>query len=224
MITAFIILLLTGWGWTVSRTNSPVVFPTAGAAGAMASKRKQFAGLQTLFVKRAAPVWPFPLKAWANELGLKQNLSEGMSSFIIWLNSLSDAQVDDFARGLAQFFDAQGLDAAWLLECASHDDDAILSVLMEMLEWYALAVQSGQNLQQYIWQPGNRAFVRQLYARLVEVGLASTPGDLLWASEKQRYVHMLQAIQTAAQQQRASVMALVFELLARHGDTGLNWS
>ena len=184
------------------------------------------AGLAWMMVKPAwRPKLGRQLKSWASEPGrvkqaaLDTHLPEETLHFNAWLGGLSDDQADDFARDLAVFCRSRNLDLAWLFDPNAAAE--IKAVLQDVATLYGMAIYRGQELQPLIllqaWQadphrPAHRAFARALYVRLMEAGLASAPAGLLLASDKARYAHMIQAIQSAATHNRSTVVSLVAEL------------
>jgi hypothetical protein len=235
MLTLLIFLNLIGIGRLLERKNQHLLFSTHASQkkNLRSSSRLQslaqngWSQFMAVFIK---PVLPGQnLFYWARDMARQ---SEGWNarrlpaetiSFVLWLNSLPQPQVDRFEQELDVFCRSLGLELAWFLDPlawsgSSDPANALIPSIQDVVALYALSVQRGQSLQALVvlhnWQPQDHELTGAIYTRLSEAGLVSTPGLLMWASEEQRYAHMTQSIQTASVQQRAGLLALLDELLA----------
>ncbi len=167
------------------------------------------------------------LKAWAAEAELAKKtaqdktLPEESVGLTTWLAGLSDEQAAHFANELAAFCRSQNLALAWLFDAKTSDE--IKDILESVVILYSLAIWKGRKAQPiaafHAWQTApkkeeNRIFARKLYIKIVEAGMANSPAEMFLASEKEREAHILKAIQDAANQNRAAVLALAAEAYA----------
>ncbi|MBI4772033.1 MAG: hypothetical protein HY784_16860 [Chloroflexi bacterium] len=211
---------------TLSKNASQVAAATKTVTGTVAGATGNWLNrLKSPFQTRSAA--GKQLKAWAGEAELAQktalykSLSEEAAGLSTRLASLSDEQAARFANELAAFCRTQNMELAWLFDATV--DVEMKTALEEIVMLYSLAVWKGSSAQPLAvlqsWQAAphqkeNRAFAQKLFARLVAAGLASAPGELLLASDKEREAHVVKAIRLAAAQNHAAVLALVVELLS----------
>lgn len=223
MLLILLVLLLIVLVWNVFKPRRPSRSPEKKAR---ASETKKTGGwfnrLKAPFQKkpRQELAWLFDKKT--RPASLENRPSEpNRTELSAWLTGLSDAAATQLANDLAAFVGCYDLELNW------STDEKIISELRidleELVMLYSRAARQAGRLQALAalqhWQaaplqPENRNFARQLFAGLVSAGLASAPGELLLASDKERESHVGQAIQSALVENRAAVLALLTEIFA----------
>jgi hypothetical protein len=164
------------------------------------------------------------LKAWAGEVDLAKEaalfagLPEETTGLTTWLQSLSDTEAAQLAAELDQFCHTLNLELAWLYDPAEAEMKAAMKQVVAL---YGLSLWKARQLQTLAafqaWQLApekreHRVMTEKLYLKLSEAGLVTAPANLLLASDKERQAHVVKAIQAAATQDRAAVLAMVAEL------------
>lgn len=144
-----------------------------------------------------------------------------------WLAGLSAEQAGAFARATSDFCQGLGFELAWLWD--EKIDGPQKEAQAESVLHYSLATwkahETCTQAAYAAWQAAphkkeNRAFAQKLYVKLVDAGLADAPADLLLAPEKERQAHMTSAIQSAAAENNAAVMALAREASVELAEAG----
>ena len=138
-----------------------------------------------------------------------------------WLSGFSDEAASQLSNDLSTFCHNQNLELAWLFD--EKTDSELRAGLQDLTLFYCQAIFKAvsakpladfQRWQFAPMQTENRALTQKLYKSLVAANMASAPSDLLLASEKERESHVIQSIQSALAENRAAVLAIVFEISA----------
>ncbi len=177
------------------------------------------------WVARARSWWKKPvslgaqLKAWAmNEdvptsAGFSPAQATDLARFRAWIVSLSDAEVDLLAKELETFCHKQDVNVRWLLDDQGRGD--MQTTLAALVLFYGLAVRERINALPAAavreWEESplarqNLPFGTRLFTSLVEAEQVSIPASLLFASEKKRLAHMVNAIKAALVKDREAVL------------------
>lgn len=216
---ALFLVVLLAWlafspDWTIESTEKQL----AGKWGSLKENSNGWMQkVRTKFQQRSG--LGISLKAWAfnQDLdvvgGLSVTQREELSAFRSWLQGLTEAEADAVARELAEFCQRRQVDIRWLLaDNGTGDMQAVLSILVL---YYGLAVRERAHAQPAsalrAWQeaPGarkNRQFGELLYVQLVNAGKISIPPGLLFASEAQRRMHMVDELQALIAKDRDSLL------------------
>ena len=149
-----------------------------------------------------------PVRAWLAAVFV-ENPAERL-----WFTSLSPEQFKLLRSELTAFCAELGFDLTWLVEQASFKPAVLEQTGKTIVTHYCRAVRAAvlvqdemkalQRYQAFLANPTSKeslAYGQQLFARLVDEKLApaATP-ELLMAGEKERQSFVVQAIQTAAEQ------------------------
>jgi hypothetical protein len=152
-----------------------------------------------------------------------------------WIAALPAPALQALVDQVATFCAEMNLNLAWLVEGRLGEEPVLQQAAHEIVVaycsacWKAVAAQPEVQLfdtyQRLLQDPTNRrhrALSQQLYAQLIEQGLAAAPppSDLVLASESQRQSYAIEAIQQAAQQNPQAFKAtLKAVLLPANGET-----
>ena len=179
----------------------------------------------TSWVAWASSWWKKPgslgaqLKAWAvNEdvptsAGFGPAQAADLARFRAWIVGLSDAETDLLAKELETFCHKQGVNVRWLLDDQGRGD--MQTTLAALVLFYGLAVRERINALPAAavreWEEAplarqNIPFGTRLFTRLVESDQVTIPASLLFASEKNRLAHMVNAIKDAIIKDRETVL------------------
>lgn len=166
---------------------------------------------------RKPPMSDDPVRAWLAAVFI-ENPAERL-----WFASLTPEQFTLLRRELTAFCAELGFDLVWLVEQASFKPAVLEETGKTIVThycraiWAAVLVQEDmkalQRYQAFLANPTskeNLALGQQLFARLVDENLAppATP-ELLMAGEKERQTFVVEAIQTAAEQDDAAFSAVL---------------
>ena len=157
---------------------------------------------------RKPPVPDDPVRTWLATVFV-ENPAERL-----WFAALTAEQFKLLRSELTTFCAALGFDLIWLVEQAAFKPAALEEAGKTIVTHYCRAVRAAvlvhddinalQRYQAFLANPSskeNLAFAQQLFARLVDEKIAPTATPaLLMAEEKERQTFVVQAIQTAAEQ------------------------
>lgn len=190
------------------------------------------------WVNRVEPFWKKKaslgrlLMSWAlNEdlvsiLGVSPSQKEMLAVFQAWIEQLSDAEVGNFAKELDVFCRQQAVDIRWLIDDKGRDD--MQKALSDLVLFYGMAVRERANslpaAALRAWQDApnakeNRSFGTQLYILLVDEKLISTPAQLLFVPEKERYAHLVNEISELIEKDREALLPYAARALQKMQQT-----
>jgi hypothetical protein len=147
--------------------------------------------------------------------------------FSTWLNSLSNKQLDELVRQVADACRRANVDLNWLLDNRAHGEmeralqDTVLLTALAMYRAHSLAPFA--RLEAYRQNPNarsNRKFGQQVFARLVDSQSMTIPANLMLAPEKERRTFAHAAIEQAAQENQDALIAIVRETMGTKNGNG----
>lgn len=204
--------------WRVRKLAEQTEAPTAVAAEAppaatLTTKIRNRLSQQWAQRFGRKPAYPDdPVRAWLATIFV-ENPAER-----VWFAALSPEQFALLRQELADFCSELGFDLIWLVEQATFKPAVLEATGKTIVTHYCRAVRAAvvvhedmkalQRYQDFLTNPTskeNLAFGQQLYTHLVDAKLASPAApELLMASEKERQLFAVQAIQAAAEQNEAA--------------------
>lgn len=173
-------------------------------------------------------------KEWWGGLSLAQRkqlyhrLPEQLGELTNWLALLDVEEAKIFADQVRTFSESQNFELSWLLNEELNNEPELKEAFEEAVTLYSLAyfrvLQVEEELRLFItfraWQEnfsakGSQELTQDLFAALVEKGLAApAPTKLFLAENKRRQKHAESAIRQAADKDKKAFYAILKEVMA----------
>lgn len=143
---------------------------------------------------------------------ISEKTKDYLSDLQLWIKELEDQEADAIAAEMEEFCNRKGIQLEWLLDARTSTE--VSPTFAELVLHFCMAVRERMEYLPHAalrsWEAApdtreNRAFGQQLFQLMANAQIIDFPSNLLFASDKDKYAYIVDALKNAISIDREQV-------------------